>query len=293
MPVPVGVFLPQMRMTFDQIESKVRTAEELGFHSAWFMDHLAPPAAPAHECLEAWTLASALAVRTSTIHLGHLVLCGPFRHPALLAKMVATLDVISDGRFELGIGWGSVPDELTRYGIGNDPAAVRAARLAETLDVMAALFTGEPVDYDGEHYTLKDAIMRPTPRSGRVPIHIGGAGEKLTMPIVRDHADWWNCPSYGIDRLAELRPLAGDRARVSAQHPVAIAPSASQRDETLAVLQKRFGSWGGCVGGTPDEVAAALRREVELGVELFVLQFADFGTPESMKLFVEEVVPAL
>jgi alkanesulfonate monooxygenase SsuD/methylene tetrahydromethanopterin reductase-like flavin-dependent oxidoreductase (luciferase family) len=126
-----------------------------------------------------------------------------------------------------------------------------------------------------------------------VPIHIGGAGEKLTMPLVRRHADWWNCPSYGIERLEELRPLAGNRVRVSAQHPIAVAPSSAARAETIALLEKRFASWGGLVGGTPDEVAAALRREVDLGVELFILQFADFGTPESMKLFVEEVLPAL
>src|SRR5258706_7607672 len=124
-PVPVGVFLPQMRMTFDQIESKVRTAEELGYHAAWFMDHMAPPAAAEHEMLEGWTTVAALAARTSTIHLGHLVLCGPFRHPALLAKMAATLDVISGGRLELGIGWGSVPDELRRYGFGDEPPSVK------------------------------------------------------------------------------------------------------------------------------------------------------------------------
>jgi alkanesulfonate monooxygenase SsuD/methylene tetrahydromethanopterin reductase-like flavin-dependent oxidoreductase (luciferase family) len=243
--------------------------------------------------LEGWTTTSALAARTSTIHLGHLVLCGPFRHPALLAKMAASLDVISGGRLELGIGWGSVPDELVRFGVGDESPAVRAARLGETLEIIEALFTGEPVDYAGEHYTLKDALMRPRPVNGRVPIHIGGAGERLTLPLVRRHADWWNCPSYGIDRLAELRLLVGDRVRISAQHPIAVAPSMAARDETIALLEKRFAAWGGLVGGTPDEVAAALRREVELGVELFILQFADFGTTESMKLFVEEVLPAL
>src|SRR5882672_4920693 len=119
-PAQVGLFLPQMRMTFDQVEAKVRAAEELGFHSAWFMDHLAPPAATQHDMLEGWTTASAIAARTSTIRLGHLVLCGPFRHPALLAKMASTLDVISNGRLDLGIGWGSVPDELRRYGFGDE-----------------------------------------------------------------------------------------------------------------------------------------------------------------------------
>jgi alkanesulfonate monooxygenase SsuD/methylene tetrahydromethanopterin reductase-like flavin-dependent oxidoreductase (luciferase family) len=292
-PVPVGVFLPQMRMTFDQIEAKVRAAEELGYQSAWFMDHLAPPAATDQPMLEGWTTVAALAARTSTIRLGHLVLCGPFRHPALLAKMASSLDVISNGRLDLGIGWGSVPDELRRYGFGDERPAVRAAKLVETLEILEALFTGEPASYAGSHFTVTDARQRPRPVNGRIPIHIGGAGPKLTMPIVRDHADWWNVPSYGVDRYAELRPLAGDGVRVSIQHPIGVAASTAARDETLALLDKRFARWGGVVGGTPDEVATTLRREVDLGIELFILQFSDFGTPESMKLFAEEVLPAL
>jgi alkanesulfonate monooxygenase SsuD/methylene tetrahydromethanopterin reductase-like flavin-dependent oxidoreductase (luciferase family) len=254
---------------------------------------MAPPAAPDQEMLEGWTTTSALAARTSTIRLGHLVLCGPFRHPALLAKMASTLDVISGGRFDLGIGWGSVPDELRRYGFGDSPAAVRSEQLAETLHIIEAFFTGEPVKYEGRHFTIAEGVQRPRPVNGRIPIHIGGAGAKLTMPIVREHADWWNCPSYGIERLAELRPLAGDRARVSAQHPIAVASSTDTREDAIALLERRFGAWGGLIGGTPDEVAAALRHELDLGVELFILQFSDFGTPESMKLFVEEVLPAL
>ncbi len=170
---------------------------------------------------------------------------------------------------------------------------MKAARLDETLAIVEALFTGEPVRHHGTHFTITDALQRPRPVHGRIPIHIGGAGPKLTMPIVRKWADWWNCPSYGIEQLAELRPMAGERARVSAQHPIAIAPSTSERDETMALLERRFGAWGGLVGGTPDEVATALQREVAFGVDMFILQFADFGTPESMKLFVEEVLPGL
>ncbi|MER3453361.1 MAG: LLM class flavin-dependent oxidoreductase, partial [Chloroflexota bacterium] len=116
----VGVFLPQLRMSFDAIETRVRAAEAAGYHSVWFMDHLAAPAAPAADCFEGWTLATALAARTERIRLGHLVLCNPFRHPALLAKMAASLDVISRGRLELGIGWGSVPAELRDWGIGEE-----------------------------------------------------------------------------------------------------------------------------------------------------------------------------
>ena len=96
-------------MSFERIVERTLAAEAAGFDSVWLMDHLAAPMAPEVDTLEGWTVASALAARTSTIRIGHLVLCDPFRHPALLAKMAASLDVISDGRLELGLGWGSVP----------------------------------------------------------------------------------------------------------------------------------------------------------------------------------------
>ncbi len=171
-----GLYLPQLRMDFGTIEAKTRQAEELGFHSVWFMDHMSPPAQPELETLEGWTLASALATRTTAVRLGHMVLCDPFRHPALLAKMAATLDAISGGRLELGLGWGSVESELAAYGFGAEPAAVRAGRLAETLEILELMFTGKSFDYHGRHYRLSDAIGRPTPAQTRIPVHIGGSG---------------------------------------------------------------------------------------------------------------------
>lgn len=279
-------------MPFATIEERVRAAEEAGYHSVWFMDHLAPPAAPDADCFEGWTLATAVAARTSTIRIGHLVLCNQFRHPGLLAKMAATLDVITGGRLELGIGWGSVPEELRSWGIGDEPAEVRAGRLRETLEILRLLFTGERVSYRGRYFRLDGVVARPVPVAGKVPIHVGGGGPQLTMPLVRELADWWNCPSYAVGRLAELRPLAGG-ARVSVQHPVGLAPSSATREDVIEVARRRFGSWGGLVCGTPDEVAATLRAEVAAGVELFILQFSDFGTPATLRLFAAEVLPAL
>lgn len=287
-----GLYLPQVRMDFATIEQKVRTAEEAGFHSAWFMDHLAPPGARELDVLEAWTVVSALAARTEDIHLGHLVLCAELRHPAVLAKMAASLDVISGGRLELGLGWGSVAAELEDYGITDAGPKVRSSRLAEMLEILRQLWTGQPVDFDGEHFTLRGAVCRPRPVQGSVPMHIGGAGKTLTLPLIERYADWWNCVSSAVDRLEELAPLVGD-ARISVQHPIGLAASSAERDAVVATAQRRFGAWGGVVAGTPDEVADALRRERALGAELFVCQFHDFGTPETIRLFADEVLPAL
>jgi len=287
-----GLFLPQLRMSFDTMLERTLAAEAAGFDSVWLMDHLAAPAAPEWDTLEGWTLAAGLATRTSRIRLGHLVTCDPFRHPAVLGKMAATLDVLSDGRLELGLGWGSVDAELRTFGIDAGPASERAARLRETLEILPRMFAGEPFDYTGAHYRLAGAVGRPVPVQPRIPVHIGGAGPKLTMPLVRELADWWNCPSYAADRLAEVRPLAGD-ARVSVQHPVGLAAGDADRDEVGALTQRRFGSWGGVVTGTSDEVAAALVADVDLGARGFVLQFHDFGTAETLERFMADVAPAV
>ena len=287
-----GIYLPQLRMSFDRILERTLAAEAAGFDSVWLMDHLAAPRAPEVDTFEGWTVASALAARTSAIRIGHLVLCDPFRHPVLLAKMAATLDVISGGRLELGIGWGSVPEELEAYGFGPEPAPVRAAKLRETLEILDLMFAGETFDYPGEHFTLQRAIGRPVPAQSRVPVHIGGGGPKLTMPLVERFADWWNCPGYALDRIDELRPLAGS-ARISTQHPIGLALDAASRDDVIATAQRRFGAWGGVIAGTADEVARALASEVKRGVEGFVLQFSDFGTPETIEHFMREVVPLI
>jgi alkanesulfonate monooxygenase SsuD/methylene tetrahydromethanopterin reductase-like flavin-dependent oxidoreductase (luciferase family) len=112
------------------------------------------------------------------------------------------------------------------------------------------------------------------------------------MPLVREYADWWNCPGYALERIDELRPLAGN-ARVSVQHPVGLAHGDDDRDDVIATVQRRFGSWGGVIAGTPAEVADAFRRELDLGVEGFVLQFSDFGPPETLARFMNDVVARL
>ena len=104
-----------------------------------------------------------VAAKTERLTVGHLVLCDMFRHPVLLAKEVVTLDHASEGRFELGIGWGSVPAELARYGVGYASARVRVERLAETLAVLRALWSGESVSYQGEHFRLTEAAALPVP----------------------------------------------------------------------------------------------------------------------------------
>lgn len=135
-----GVFPPQLRMTFPTILERTLAAEAGGFDSVRLMDHLAAPAAPEHDTFEDWTLAGELAARTSTIRIRHLVTWDPFRHLALLAKMAATVDSLSDGRLDLRLGWGSVEAGLSMFDIGQGSRRERAARLHETLVILDLMF---------------------------------------------------------------------------------------------------------------------------------------------------------
>ena len=209
------LFLPQMRMPLDAMVERAQAAEAAGFEGMALMDHLAPPLAAQHDMWEAMTAATWLLARTETLVVGHLVLCDPLRHPAVLARQAATLDHASGGRYELGIGWGSVPDELDAFGVGADPARERVARLAESLDVMRALWTGEPVTYDGRFFRLHDAQQNPAP-TRPIPIVVGGVGTR-TLEVVR-------APRRLVERADPVarphrraRATGSGDARVSAQ----------------------------------------------------------------------------
>jgi alkanesulfonate monooxygenase SsuD/methylene tetrahydromethanopterin reductase-like flavin-dependent oxidoreductase (luciferase family) len=286
------LYLPQMRMTFDTIAERARAAEQAGFDGVALMDHLAPPGLTSADMYDAMTTAAVIAMGTGRLKIGHLVLCSTFRHPSVLAQEMVSLDHLSGGRCELGIGWGSVPGELTRFGLPLTSAAARAARLGEYLQVVEALFTGDPVDYEGEFFTLRGAQLSPRPLAGRIPVVIGGGGARLTMPLAARYADWWNCPSYAIDRLDQLRPLAG-RARISSQHPVGLAATPGDVPEVTALAQRRFGGWGGLVTGTSADIAARLAGFADRGVERFYLQFSDFGTSATLARFGDEVMGRL
>src|SRR4051812_6215653 len=275
------LFLPQMRMTHDAIVERARAAEAAGFTGVAFMDHLAPPMADDQDMWEAMSIAGWVLAHTTTLIAGHLVLCDAVRHPAMLARQITSLDHASGGRFELGIGWGSVPEELEIFGVGTTDAPARVSRLAESLGIMRALWTGEPVEFVGDHFTLAGAQQRPVP-TRRIPITIGGTGVR-TLALVREYADWWNVPLHQLDRLDERRSQAGE-ARVSVQQMVAVVPSKSEREHVHATTMRRFGGMGPVVG-TTDELASHFRALTDRGVERFYVWFADFAPVTTLNTF--------
>jgi len=283
------LFLPQMRMSHATILERARAAEASGFAGIAFMDHLAPPRAFEHDMWEAMAIAGWVLGGTQTLQVGHLVLCDGFRHPAVLARQVTTLDHASGGRFELGIGWGSVAEEFATFGLGAPPPRERVSRLAESLQIMHGLWSGEVVDHVGPHFKLSGARQRPVP-TRRIPITIGGVGPR-TLALVREHADWWNVPAHDTHRLDEVREHAGD-ARVSLLLMVGLVRSEEERATVTAAVERRWGgasTRGNIVIGTPDELAEHFTGLAGNGVERCYVWFTDFALPSTLHAFAEVI----
>jgi alkanesulfonate monooxygenase SsuD/methylene tetrahydromethanopterin reductase-like flavin-dependent oxidoreductase (luciferase family) len=282
------LYLPQMRMSMDEMATRARAAEAAGFGGVAGMDHLAPPLAESQPMYEAMITNAWLAAQTSDLKVGSLVLCDSFRHPVVLAREAVTLDHASGGRFELGIGWGSVTAEFAMFGIGAADGPARVGRLKESLDILNALWRGEAFDYEGEHFSLRGAQQQPTPL-GRIPIVVGGAGRK-TMELVATYADWWNVHIAILDRYDEMRPLAG-RARCSLQAQVAFVREGEEREEVEATARRRFGER--IVAGTAAELIDYFGALAERDVERVYVWLTDFAQPGSVTEFGETVIAAL
>jgi alkanesulfonate monooxygenase SsuD/methylene tetrahydromethanopterin reductase-like flavin-dependent oxidoreductase (luciferase family) len=289
MTMEFNLFLPQMRMSFDQLVTRAKAAEAAGFAGITGMDHLAPPLAGDQPMFEAMVTATWLAAHTQRMTVGSLVLCDSFRLPALLARQAVSIDHASGGRYELGIGWGSVPGEFATFGVGSAEPRQRVERLRETLEVVRALWAGEVVDYDGRYHQLRGARQQPLPL-GRIPVVIGGTGPK-TLALVRDFADWWNVHIGALGKVDELRSQVGT-ARVSIQQMVALVGRGGDRDAVTAQAMRRFG-YARPVIGTGSELLDHYGRLAEQGIERVYTWFCDFAPPATLAGFGEDVIAPL
>ena len=305
----IGVFLPQMGFTFEAMLHRATRCDELGIDSIWLYDHLYGPGAPDYPSLEAWTLATALLSRTGRIRVGHMVLCNQFRHPAVLAKMATTLDQISAGRLQLGIGSGSLEDEHARNGLEWGSFAQRSARLGETLEILHQAFANERIDFEGHHFRVRDMPIKPGPAQlPRPPIIVGGVGEKYTLPLVARYADVWNVPTYALGELEHkisvLRSICEDIDRdpdtivLSIEAVMALAPDDASLPSVRGLAEKRFGipafglHEGGLIG-TPSAIVDRLHQLADLGFGQIVLFTHDRGSDETLELLASKVIARL
>jgi F420-dependent oxidoreductase-like protein len=210
-------------------------AESLGFESLWVFDHIHTVPEPSDEMtLESFAVLAALAVATERVRLGHMVVCTGFRNPALTAKMSSTIDVISGGRFELGIGAGWKEDEWRAYGYGFPPLAERLAVLGDHLAVITAMFAPGRATVEGQYASVRGAINEPRGlQEPRIPIIVGGNGPKVTAGYAIQYADELNYVFLGPDEVADRMRQVRERCETAGRDPATLRFSLYTRDEHM------------------------------------------------------------
>ena len=226
--VRFGLDVAQHQLEWPELLQRVKLAEDLGFDGAWVFDHFKPLYGdPSGPCLEGWTLLAGLAANTSRIRLGTLVTGITYRHPSILATEAVTVDHISNGRLELGLGAAWNEPEHREFGIPFPAIKERAERLEEGIEVMRTLMTRDGASFKGRHYQLDNATYRPRPiQQPHPPIWVGASGEQLMLPIVARQADAWHAFGSEQTMVAKSR-LLDQLAEQAGRDPKRILRSAS------------------------------------------------------------------
>ena len=272
--------------------------EALGFEWISIWDHFyAAQVPPDRDCFEGIACHSALAVRTSTVRVGSLVYCTGYRHPAVLANAGATIDHLSGGRLEMGLGAGWHDGEYKAYGLPFESPATRLRRLAESVEVIRMLWTQEVSDFHGEFYDLDDARCHPKPVQSPPRIWIGASGEKLALPMVGRLADGWNTPYVSPEDFARKRAIVLEHAPAPEQFVTGVnlglVFSESDVDEAL---QRRFGAAGpfikpGTLCGSVAEIVDRVGQYQAAGVDWINLGLRAPFDLAAVERFATEVLP--
>jgi alkanesulfonate monooxygenase SsuD/methylene tetrahydromethanopterin reductase-like flavin-dependent oxidoreductase (luciferase family) len=269
------------------------------FDSAWIIDHLQFQDA---DVLEGFTTLSYMAAQHPRLKFGHTVLCQSFRNPALLAKMGATLQFLSAGRFILGIGAGWHEEEFRAYGYDFPSNPVRVAQLAEALLIIKALWTQEKVTFEGAYYKVHEARCEPKPEP-LPPIMVGAFKPKM-LRLTALHADWWNVSSSGLEAYRHMAAEMEQACREVGRDPATLRRTwvggcacAATHEEAQVLAGDRFCAENthddfGFVG-TPRQVIDQMRPFIELGIDYFMLDCAGFPSLTVPELLINEVLPAL
>lgn len=269
------------------------------FDSAWSVDHLQ---FGDNDLLEGFTALTYMAALHPQIKFGHAVLCQSFRNPALLAKMGATLQFMSGGRFILGVGAGWHEEEYTAYGYSFPPNRVRVEQLGEALSIIKAMWTGEKATFEGKHYRVVEARCEPRPDPAPT-IMVGAFGPKM-LRLAAEYADWWNVSSKGVD---SYRHLAEEFERACAElgrNPSTVRRSwiggcscAPTQEEAKAFAGDLYSAEDASQDfgfvGTPKQLVEQMRPFIALGVDYFMLDCGGFPKLTTLECLVNEVLPAL
>ena len=230
-PVRIGLKLSNQNTNAAELRAIWQVADQSGFDHLWNFDHFAAIMTdPEIDVFEGWTLLGAMAEATSRVRIGCMVTGNTYRHPAVLAKMAVTVDHLSGGRLELGIGAAWAENEHEMLGIEFGTAGRRVEWLDEACQIMKQLFAQERTTFEGSHYTLRDAISNPKPvQKPHPPFWIGGRGERKTLRVIAQHADVWNAPGGEPDEVARLAGVLDAHCADVGRDPAEIRRSVQMR----------------------------------------------------------------
>ena len=301
-----GVHTGLQNTTTDELRSLWRSIEDAGFGWISIWDHFyaadatltAEGTTSGARCHEAVAAHTALALETRRVRCGSLVYCVAYRHPAVLANSMATIDHLSGGRVTLGLGAGWHQGEFAAYGIPFPPAPVRLRMLDEAIRSVRLLLTEDAADFDGEFFTLHEARCEPKPVQARLPLWVGGGGEQVTLRIAARHADGWNIPFVTPDVYRHKVEVLAEHCAREGRDPATIEKSVNL---TLAwtedELRARFGGLAdwirpSALTGSPAEIAERVAAYQDAGADwVNVALRAPFDT-ESLDRFATEVLAA-
>ena len=290
---------------WDTFLTIAKEAEQLGYDSLWVSDHFISPGGRSYG-LEAWTVLSAIASSTQKIGLGTYVLCNQFRHPALLARMASTLDNISKGRLEMGIGAGWLRDEHIAFGFGWDKHSVRVGRLRETIEIIKILWTENSVSYDGEYFQLKDATLEPKPFQKQHPLIWVGGNSGDIRRVVAEVGDGWipvlPTPKQLADGVLQIKermkPIRRDPKKLQVAYGGSGCALIAENEQLVKKLaEPLIRSLGkpeealACLIGTPEQCIQKIEQYQKAGVQKIVAGFYDFPLLKGLRLFAKSVIP--
>jgi F420-dependent oxidoreductase-like protein len=300
-----GVQALQGMPDYASLKKVVLECERLKFDSVWVYDHLHFSYGPTLEC---WTVLAALAEATKSIRIGPLVTCNAYRYPSILAKVAATVDMISNGRLNFGIGAGWLKEEAIAYGIPFPRGRERVEMLDEALTIIRQLWTKDKAEFKGKYYSLSGAVCLPKPtQTPHPPILVGGGTGTKMLRVIAKHADAWD---MGFETSEEIK---GDLAKLKeacsevGRDPNTIENTyqsrviiADEDEDAFARAEKwreeRHGKkddpdWKTAIVGSPKKCIDQLKSLVDVGITSFNLLFADVLKLEPLRLFSGEVIP--
>ena len=306
--VRFGIQTAQQVEDLNDLSKLWQEAEELGFDSAWTFDHFIPIVAdPKGPCYDGWTLLAALAAKTSRMRIGCLVTGNTYRNPAVLAKMATTVDHISGGRLQLGIGAAWFKLEHQAYGIPFYTAKERVDRMEEAVQLIRMLWTEKETNFTGKYYQLVDAPFEPKPlQKPYPPILIGGRGKKWTLPIVAKYADAWNAGGLSPAGMAELIEVLNgycrqfDRNCADIEKTFATLMVLSDNEQKVDQVAQLVAQARGVTPeqaratmlmGTSEEVKEQVQAYIDAGVEHIIIAMRQPYDREGLRRFAQEVMP--